>query len=244
MKVIGAGLPRTATTTQLFALEHLGFGSCYHMRDLLMDLEHGLPLWEAAAEGSPDWDRIFGDAQSTVDWPSARWYAELMERYPEAKVLLSVRGGEEWAQSMRETVWGIFHGDTAIHHLNEARAQLDPLWRRYMALMRHITWNDDTGALAGETSTAPALAAAMERWNDAVRASVPSERLLEWNPKEGWGPLCEFLERSVPAEPLPRLNDTASFREGIIGGAIDVIDGWWAARERPTSGLHGAPLPS
>ena len=75
MKVIGAGLPRTATTTQLFALEELGFGPCYHMRDLLADLEAGLPLWEAAAEGRPDWDAIFGAAQSTVDWPSARWYS-------------------------------------------------------------------------------------------------------------------------------------------------------------------------
>ena len=54
MKVIGAGLMRTATTTQLFALEQLGFGPCYHMRDLLGDLEAGLPWWEAAAEGAPE----------------------------------------------------------------------------------------------------------------------------------------------------------------------------------------------
>ena len=44
----------------------------------------------------------------------------------------------------------------------------------------------------------------------------------------------------MPPEPLPRLNDTASFREGIIGGALDVVNEWWEARERPTSGLHGA----
>src|SRR4051794_33638352 len=127
MKVIGAGLPRTATTTQLFALEQLGLGTCYHMRDLLMDLDGGLPLWEAAADGSPDWERIFGEARCTVDWPSARYYRELADHYPDAKVLLSVRGGEEWAKSMRETVWGIFHGDTVIHHMCEARAELDPL---------------------------------------------------------------------------------------------------------------------
>ena len=60
MKVIGAGLPRTATTTQMFALEQLDFGPCYHMRDLLADLEGGLPLWEAVADGNPDWDAIFG----------------------------------------------------------------------------------------------------------------------------------------------------------------------------------------
>ncbi len=100
MKVIGAGLMRTATTTQMYALEQLDCGPCYHMRDLLADLETGLPLWEAVAEGNPDWERIFGPACSTVDWPSARYYRELMDYYPEAKVLLSVRGGEEWARSM------------------------------------------------------------------------------------------------------------------------------------------------
>jgi Sulfotransferase domain len=242
MKVIGAGLPRTATTTQMFALEHLGFGPCYHMRDLLADLEGGLPLWETAWEGSPDWKRIFGAASSTVDWPSARYYRQLTDYYPDAKVMLSVRGGEEWAQSMRETVWGIFQGDAVIKHLCEARARLDPLWQRYMTLMRAMTWHEQTGALAGDTSTAPLLAEAMERWNDMVKAAVPAERLLVWNPKEGWEPLCEFLEVPVPSEPLPRLNDTTSFREGIIGGALDVVNEWWQARERPTSGLHGAAL--
>ena len=242
MKVIGAGLPRTATTTQMFALEQLGFGPCYHMRDLLADIEGGLPLWEAAADGAGAWERIFGEAQSTVDWPSARYYPELMEHYPDAKVLLSVRGGEEWAASMRETVWGIFHGDSVIHHLCEARAVLDPLWRRYMELMRHMSWNDETGALAGDTSTVAGLSTAMERWNEEVKATVPAERLLVWNPSEGWEPLCEFLEVDVPSAPLPRLNDTQSFREGIIGGALDVVNDWWQARERPVSGLHGAAL--
>src|SRR3954470_14585368 len=126
MKLVGAGLPRTATTTQMFALEHLGLSPCYHMRDLLGDLEAGLPLWEAAAEGKPDWEQIFGEATSTVDWPSARYYRELMDDYPDAKVLLSVRDGAEWAKSMQEPVWGMSHGDSVIPHVCEARAVLDP----------------------------------------------------------------------------------------------------------------------
>jgi len=242
MKVIGAGLPRTATTTQMFALEQLGRGRCYHMRDLLADLESGLPLWEAVAEGSPDWERIFGDAHSTVDWPSARYYRDLMDYYPDAKVLLSVRGGEEWAQSMIKTVWGIFHGDAVIHHVSDARAVLDPLWRRYTTLMRNMTWNEGGALAGGDVSTEAGLIEAMERWNQGVIGTVPAERLLVWNPSEGWDPLCEFLEVDVPPDPLPRLNDTTSFREGIIGGALDVVNEWWGARERPTSGLHGAAL--
>jgi hypothetical protein len=240
MRVIGAGLPRTATTTQMFALEQLGRGRCYHMRDLLADLEGELPLWERVAEGAPDWERIFGEAHSTVDWPSARYYRELMDHYPEAKVLLSVRDGEEWARSMRETVWGVFHGDSVMHHMCETRAVLDPLWRRYMALTWHLSWDEEVGALAGDTSTEAGLAAAMDRWNETVKRTVPADRLLVWNPCEGWEPLCAFLEVEVPAEPLPRLNNTTSFKEGIIGGALDVVNEWWDARERPASGLHGA----
>jgi hypothetical protein len=242
MKLIGAGLPRTATTTQMFALEQLGLGRCYHMRDLLVDLESGLPLWESADQGAPEWERIFGDAGSTVDWPSARYYRELMSYYPEAKVLLSVRDAEDWVPSMRQTVWGIFHGDSVIRHLCDARAVIDPLWRRYAALMRSMTWEEEAGVLAGETYTDEGLAAVMERWNQTVIDTVPAERLLVWNPREGWDPLCEFLDTDIPSEPLPRLNDTNSFREGIIGGALDVVGEWWSARERPASGLHGAPL--
>ena len=74
-----------------------------------------------------------------------------MDFYPEAKVLLSVRDAEDWVRSMRPTVWGIFHGDSVMHHLSEARVELDPLWRRYVALMRRMTWDPETGVLAGET---------------------------------------------------------------------------------------------
>ncbi len=97
--------------------------------------------------------------------------------------------------------------------------------------------------LAGETYSDEGLAAVMERWNDEVVRTVPAERLLVWNPAEGWDPLCEFLEVDAPAEPLPRLNDTASFREGIIGGALDVVNEWWQERASvPPRGLHGASL--
>jgi Sulfotransferase domain len=242
MQLIGAGLPRTATTTQMFALEHLGFGPCYHMRDLLADLPTGLPLWQAAMAGNPDWERIFGPAQSTVDWPSARFYRELMQVYPEAKVLLSVRDGDAWLSSMRETVWGIFHGDSVIHHVSDARTVVDPLWRGYIDLMQAMNWDPETGVLAGDTYSDEGLIAIMDRWNETVKQTVPSERLLVWDPREGWEPLCAFLAVTVPDEPLPRLNDTTSFREGIIGGALETLNDWWDARERPLTGLHGAAL--
>jgi sulfotransferase family protein len=244
MRLIGAGLPRTATTTQAIAFEMLGFGPCYHMRDLMMDMEKGLTLWESAAGGRADWEAIFGDAQSTCDWPAARYYKELLEYYPEAKVVLSVRSPEGWVRSMRETVWGIYFGDSVLHHLCEARAALDPQWRRFMDLMIRMTWDEQTGALAPAAATVDddGLATAMDRWNERVKRDVPADRLLVWEAREGWGPLCGFLDVPVPEEPLPNTNDTTAFKEGIIGGALAVVNEWWDQRERPASGLHAAVL--
>ncbi|MGO9488589.1 MAG: sulfotransferase family protein [Solirubrobacteraceae bacterium] len=242
MKVIGAGLPRTATTTQMFALEHLDCGPCYHMRDLLMDLETGLPLWEAVADGKPDWPAVFGEACSTVDWPSAFFYRDLMEAYPEAKVLLSVRDGGEWARSMEKTIWGMWHGDSVLHYLTKARTVVDPLWDRYIKLMGRLNF-DEGGAFHGATDQV-GLIAAMDRWNSAVISQVPADRLLVWNPSEGLEPLCEFLEIEFPADELPHLNDSRSFQEGMIGGSLDALNEWWDARERPSEGLHGAALSS
>ena len=242
MKVIGAGLPRTATTTQMIALEQLGFGPCYHMRNVLMDLENQLPYWEAAHEGNPDWQGVFGDAQSTVDWPSARYYEDLMEVYPDAKIILSVRSAEGWVNSMRETIVDVTFGDSVLRHVSDARTVIDPWWKRYMALMTSMNWDEQTGVLAGDIHTDEGLAAVMERWNQSVIDTVPAERLLVWDPKEGWEPLCEFLGVDVPDQPLPRVNDTASFKAGIIGGSLAMLNGWWEQQEKPEAGLHGRPI--
>ncbi len=238
MKVIGAGLPRTATTTQLLALERLGFVPTYHMRDLFADLAKTIPLWESAAAGDPDWPAIFGEAQAAVDFPAARYYRELAEYYPDAKVLLSVRSSEGWVRSMRETVWGIYHADSLLRHISDARRFLDPLWHRYLGLMGPMLWDERTGALRGEHADDAGLAASMERWNDEVKATIAPERLLVWEPRDGWEPLCEFLDVAVPDEEVPNLNDTAAFLEGLIGGSIAAINHGWEQRER-AAGSYG-----
>jgi hypothetical protein len=240
MKVIGAGLPRTATTTTLVAFEQLGFAPCYHMRDVFADLDSGLTLWEAVAAGSPDWEEIFGDAQSSCDFPSSRYYPELLEHYPDAKVVLSVRSAEGWVRSMRETIWPMYFGDSILHHICQARRQVDPDWNRFIELMLHMTWNEGTGAIP-EHDTDEQLAAGMERWNAEVKATVPAEKLLVWDPADGWEPLCDFLEVAVPDGEVPRVNDTAAFIEGMLGGGLAKLNAWWDQRERSASGLHGAP---
>ncbi len=239
MKVIGAGLPRTATSTQMIAMEMLGFGPCYHMRDVLADLEAGVPPWEQAMAGNPDWEGIFTDAQSCCDWPSAAFARELAEYYPEAKVVLTVRDPEGWVRSMRETVWAIYFGDSVMRHVCGARYQIDPHWRRFIDLMIPMIWEGDA-ALAGDTFSDEGFIDLFNRYTARIKRDIPADRLLVWDPRDGWEPLCAFLEVDVPSEPLPRVNDTSAFKEGIVGGAIGVINEWWDQREAPSGALHGA----
>jgi hypothetical protein len=231
MKLIGAGLPRTATTTQKLALEMLGLGPCYHMRDMMADLPAGVDQWRRAYDGEGPWDEIFGDAPSTTDWPAAFHWRELIDVYPDAKVLLSVRDHESWARSMQDTICQIYFGDSLMRHLAMARYHVDPAWKGWMDLMTDMCWQG-RGPFAGSDGETGPMMEAAERWNQDVIDTVPAERLLVWRPQDGWEPLCEFLEVDVPTDPVPNVNDTPMFKAGIMGPAVAAIDAWWE-REAP-----------
>jgi hypothetical protein len=81
LAVIGAGLGRTATFSLKFALEHLGFGPCYHMSEVFADARRAVPLWLEAVRGRPDWDAIFEGFHSTTDYPACTYWRELAEHY-------------------------------------------------------------------------------------------------------------------------------------------------------------------
>jgi hypothetical protein len=55
--------------------------------------------------------------------------------------------------------------------------------------------------------------AAYERWNADVRASVDPARLIDWQPGDGWEPICAALDVHVPDEPFPHANTTKEFRD-------------------------------
>jgi Sulfotransferase domain len=220
MKIIGAGLPRTGTLSQKIALEMLGFAPCYHMVNVLSDLDE-TARWRGALDGDLSPAEIFGGFEATVDWPGSFFYRELMEIYPDAKVLLSVRDGDAWAKSMRETIWGVLYGDILIRHLSAARCVVDPQWRGYIDLVEDM-WSR-SGLMHDETTTMEWMSAAMTRYNAEVAEVVPADRLLVWSVSEGWEPLCEFLEVAVPEADFPRVNDSRQFGARIIDGALEAI---------------------
>jgi hypothetical protein len=197
LKVIGAGLPRTATTSQKLALEQLGFGPCYHMTEALENPNHW-SLWEtAAAGGAVDWHDIFQGWGATTDAPGCHFYRELAAVYPDAKVLLSVRDPEAWFASAQNTILSDavagFHGSRGSLGMVEAVGWgTDPR-------LRDKAWMLDR----------------YHRHNTEVVASIPADRLLVYDVAEGWKPLCRFLGRPVPDTEFPRVNTTDDFKAMI-----------------------------
>jgi hypothetical protein len=198
MKVIGAGFGRTGTMSLKVALEELGFGPCYHMIEVFEHPGH-VPLWEAATRGEPiDWQQIFGEYQAAVDWPTAAFYDRLMKVYPDAKVLLSIRDPQEWYESTKHTIY------TTIDVLAPT-----PMLR----MVTKLVWEQTFGGNFEDRRYAIEV---FKRHNEEVKERVPPERLLVYEVKEGWKPLCAFLGVGKPKEkPFPRLNDTETFRQMI-----------------------------
>jgi Sulfotransferase domain len=229
MKLIGAGLPRTATTTQMIALEMLGL-PCYHMRDMMADKATSIPQWRQALEGDGPWDELFEGKESVVDWPGSYHWRELMEVYPDAKVLLSVRSPESWVESMQNTISQIFFGDTLMHHLVRSQYQLDAEYAAWIDLLSDM-W-DRAGVVQGGDEQR--MAETFEQWNQNVIDTVPADRLLVWHPRDGWEPLCELLDLPVPDTPVPNVNDTENFQKNLImGPAIQAINAWWEENGPP-----------
>jgi len=220
MKVIGAGLPRTGTLSQKVALEMLGLAPCHHMVEVFANLET-VRLWRQAMEGELRASEILADHPACVDWPGSYHYVELMEDFPDAKVLLSARDGAAWAKSMRATIYQTLYGDSLVGHMAAARRHVDPLWDETTDMLQEM-WRR-SGLMPSADVTDEQLAAACDRYTEEVKATVPADRLLVWSPKEGWEPLCAFLELPVPDAPFPRVNDSDSFADMVIDGALEAI---------------------
>lgn len=200
MKIIGAGFGRTGTASMKAALEHLGFGPCYHMLEVIAQPERARH-WDLALDGAvSDWETVVGGYESTVDWPGCTFYRELMEFYPDAKVLLTVRDSEKWYDSVYQTIYQFAYGQQDDTDVTD---KLRP------TIMRMI-WG---GTFDGRFDDRAHAIKVFEEHNATVQATVPADRLLTYQVGEGWDRLCEFLEVPVPEEPFPHVNDSGSIRD-------------------------------
>lgn len=213
IKIIGAGLPRTGTNTLKASLETLGFVHTYHMKELLMNpenLHHWLTLEET---GSMDWDTLYKGYQATVDFPAYPWYKEHLKRYPDAKVILTVRPFEKWYTSVYSTIWTA-GPQTIGEKLGMLTKMLfNPRLKKIISCVKfskrmifkvHLQDRFEDKAFAEEV---------FNKHIADVKAFVPADKLLVYDVRDGWGPLCKFVGVPEPKDPLPHLNKRENFKE-------------------------------
>ena len=216
LTVIGAGLGRTGTLSLHAALEQIGFAPCEHMTNCFAHPER-FALWLEAARrkraGEPiDWRPLFAGYRATVDWPGAYFWRELVAAHSQAKVILTVRDPERWYDSARATIYAASQArsaTTASRLLFRLVAWANPKTERGFCTVKETVLD---GTLDGKFDDRDEAIRIFEEHNRAVMATVPAERLLVFDVKQGWEPLCTFLGVSVPTgEPFPHVNDAADF---------------------------------
>lgn len=198
LEVIGSGFGRTGTMSTKMALEELGLGPCHHMTEVMGN--PGQPaFWSAHVEGRDvDWAEVFSDYTSQVDFPGAAVWPQLVAAFPDARVVHTERPESEWWNSYSTTI-----GKFWLHYRS---LPLPPPLIELFATMDELLRNRVFGGIDRESCIA-----AYRRNNEAVRATVPADRLLVFTPSDGWEPLCGFLEVEVPDTPFPRSNARDEF---------------------------------
>jgi hypothetical protein len=212
MKVIGAGFGRTGTLSLHAALEALGL-HCYHMNEVLMRWDH-LRAWRnfMLRNRPMDWVQLFQGYEATVDFPACVYYKELLQAFPDAVVILSVRDPEKWFASWAR-MW-----ETKEHY---RVFRFIPRLGYSHDIIDHIRDRVFGGRIDRDDNIE-----AFQRHIQEVKATVPSDRLLVFDVREGWEPLCSFLGLPVPAgRPFPRLNEGTNsiVRKYTLAAVLDVV---------------------
>ena len=217
MKVIGAGLPHTGTMSMQAALNKLGY-PCYHMETIIRTPAHVQP-WDDFVNGHApmDWHTLFRDYEAAVDAPVCFYIEELMQVYPEAKIVLTVRDEERWYNSLI-VLRGMMNRLRPLSHII-------PKFGRFFSFASTLIHSFIPDP---DTHSKEEVIKAFREHNATIQQLVPPERLLVFQVKEGWEPLCNFLGCEVPeGVPFPHLNTgdstvKAKIRQSFVTGPAKV----------------------
>ncbi|KAI1159886.1 P-loop containing nucleoside triphosphate hydrolase protein [Nemania serpens] len=229
MRVLVLGMGRTGTTSLRQALKRLGYEDTYHMMSTSVENPLDCLLWQQAFEakfdgigtfGRQEWDQLLGHCQAVADWPAIAFSEELLAAYPEAKVILPGRDVDSWHSSVLKTVyWRASDVELRVaSYLDPAAGMYRPMLKKFFKTF----FEDDFPNRGKEIFH--------EHYKN-IRSLVPQEKLLEYNVKQGWDPLCKFLGEPVPFDPFPHVNDAKSFvarcrsrnRKQIAGGIFRIL---------------------
>ena len=197
--MVGAGLGRTGTNSLKLALERLLGRPCYHMIELF-ERQPDVAVWKAATRGEAvDWSALLSAFGATVDWPACAFWREIAASQPDPWILLSTWASPDaWWKSFDATIGAGLRKPVPDDRPDWAERR--QMTQALMELTFTSGWSDRDTAVA-----------AYQRHNDQVRAESPSDRLIDWQPGDGWAPLCHALGVAVPDEPFPHTNTTAEF---------------------------------
>jgi predicted naringenin-chalcone synthase len=204
LRVVGAGYTRTGTLSLKAALETLGVEPCLH--PLSAPADDSVMALARGDTDARDWGPALQDWHAALGWIGARHYRELIEAWPQALVLLSVRDPDDWynsyASCLRATRELALAGGDQLAAAEAAASDA-------LMMLDGRVWK---GVLDGSLAQREEALERFKRHNNEVREAVPADRLLVYDVEEGWEPLCEFLGVPVPDVPFPHLNDRRAFR--------------------------------
>lgn len=183
------------------------------MSDVMRDQARTRAWLAAAASPHPDWASLLAGFSSTMDWPASAYWRELLDAYPHAKAILTVRDPQRWYESMDKTILRSWRQRRERASVPAAEGSATVAAR----VVDSADFGDLTQAVVnrrvfgGRAEEREHAIATFERHTAEVRATVPADRLLVYEVGEGWEPLCAFLDVPVPDEPFPWENDAAAF---------------------------------
>ncbi len=175
-------------------------------------------MYEAYAHGKPDFVNFFKDYNSSVDFPSSLFAKELAEVFPDAKVILTVRDPNKWYDSFSETILDI----SSSWQMRYVLSNCIPMFY-YLDKLHSVMFKSAFPSLA--LTDREITTREFTEYNERMIRDIPSSRLLVFEVKQGWEPLCTFLGVPVPSVPFPNKNDTQEFKKTaslskFLGGGI------------------------
>ncbi|KAK1144132.1 hypothetical protein N8T08_005794 [Aspergillus melleus] len=224
MRVLSFGLFRTGTDSLTEALRILGYNEAYHGYQLMLSNPRDGEMWMRALRakfdgigkpfGREEWDKLLGHCQAVCDVPALCFAEELIEAYPEAKVILTVRDPVEWYESILE-ITTVCERHPLLYLFLPFLSAIDALCRSRFRWVLPVISRSGREILRGRLKEdGPRI---YEEHYKKIEALVPPERLLHYHVREGWGPLCEFLEQPVPDVEIPRGNTKRELRLRMQG---------------------------
>ena len=217
IQIIGAGFPRTGTTTLKQALQVLGFNDTYHFKDLIAHPKKLLHWKELEASGTTDFNTLFHGYKATVDFPGYPYYKILMKQYPDAKVILSVRDVDKWYESTAKTIRKSGPQTVLAKLVLLSKMIFNSSLRDTFLCIKFMKKTYLSKQFNGQFDNEKHAKSVFQNHIEDVKAYVPKHKLLVFNAAEGWQPLCEFLNVPIPTEDFPHLNKKEHFHEMVKG---------------------------